>query len=93
MITFTNHKDMISCWDEAGRPLDDDTLSAITETAGELKRLGFDDDWLVFEGQCRVCNFRQNIICPATNGIDNQECGNCGHMTMMEREIPEWERS
>ena len=91
MITFTSRQDMVSCWGEAGRPLDEDTLSAIEQTAGDMQRLGLDDDWLVFEGQCRICNFRQNIICPAENDIDNQECGNCANMTMMEREVPEWE--
>ena len=91
MIKFQNHADMISCWDEAGRPLGSDTLAAIKETADDMKQLGIEDVWLVFEGQCRICNFRQNIICPAENDIDNQECGNCGNMTMMEREVPEWE--
>ena len=92
MIEFANRKDMISCWNEAGRVLDDDTLVAIEDTAGEMKRMGLEDRWLVFEGQCRICNFTQNIICPAENDIDNQECGNCGNMTMAVREIPEWEK-
>ncbi len=91
MIQFATHDDMISCWDEAGRPLDGDTLIAIESTVDEMKRMGLADNWLVFEGQCRICNFRQNIICPAENDIDNQECGNCGNMTMMERDVPEWE--
>ncbi len=91
MIKFANHIDMISCWDEAGRALGNDTLVAIEETADEMKRMGLGDKWLVFEGQCRICNFIQNIICPAENDIDNQECANCGNMTMAEREIPEWE--
>ena len=91
MISFKNHADMIGCWDKAGRPLDDDILSDIKSIGADMKRLGMDDNWLVFEGQCRICNFRQNIICPAQNDIDNQECENCGNMTMMEREIPEWE--
>ena len=91
MITFTSCQDMISCWDEAGRPLDSDTLADIEETAYEMEWMGLEDRWLVFEGQCRICNFVQNIICPAENDIDNQECGNCGNMTMAEREIFEWE--
>ncbi len=91
MIQFKSHIDMMSCWNEAGRPLCDDTVTAIKNTAVEMKRIGVDDNWLVFEGQCRICNFRQNIICPADNDIDNQECGNCGNMAMMERETPEWE--
>lgn len=91
MIEFANHLDMISCWDEAGRPLDKQTVAVIEDVASDLKRLGYDDYWMVFQGQCRVCNFRQNIICPAGNDIDNQECENCGDMTMMEREVPEWE--
>ena len=90
MIEFDTCTDMVSCWDEVGRPLDSDTLIAIEKTADEMKRMGLEDRWLVFEGQCRICNFVQNIICPAENDIDNQECGNCGAMTMAEREIPEW---
>lgn len=92
MTVFSSHKDMISCWDEANRPLDSDTVTEIKEVAVEMKRMGVDDNWLVFEGQCRICNFVQNIICPADNDIDNQECGNCGSMTMQEREVPEWEQ-
>ena len=92
MIEFDTCTDMISCWDEAGRPLDKDTLADIEETAYEMEWMGLEDRWLVFEGQCRICNFVQNIICPAENDIDNQECSNCGNMTMAEREIFEWER-
>lgn len=92
MICFESHTDMMSCCDEAGRPLCSDTVTAVKEVAVEMKRMGVDDNWLVFVGQCRICNFIQNIICPADNDIDNQECGNCGNMTMMEREIPEWEQ-
>lgn len=92
MISFKSHTDMMSCWDEANRPLDSDTVTEVKEVAAEMKRMGIDDNWLVFEGQCRICNFVQNIICPADNDIDNQECGNCGNTTMMEREVPEWEQ-
>lgn len=91
MISFTSHEDMMSCWDEAGKPLGSDTVAAIKEVADDMKRMGIKDDWIVFDGQCRICNFRQNIICPASNDIDNQECENCGNMTVMERDIPDWE--
>jgi len=91
MIEFTSHSDMISCWAEAGRPLDTDTLTAVKDTAEAMRRMGLEDRWIVFEGQCRICNFRQNIICPAGNDIDNQECGNCDNMTMAVREMPDWE--
>ena len=91
MIIFVNRQDLISCWAEAGRSLDEDVLADIEEVAGELNRLGLDDKWLVFDGQCRICSFRQNIICPAGNDIDNQECEHCGNMTLMEYETPEWE--
>lgn len=89
MIEFMSRNDMISCWDEAGRPLDSDTLADIAETAYEMDWMGIEDKWLVFEGQCRICNHVENIICPAGNDIDNQECGNCGNMTMAEREEDE----
>ncbi len=92
MIEFASCTDMISCWDEAGRPLDASVLADIESTAYEMQWMGLDDKWLVFDGQCRICNFVQTIICPAENDIDNQECYNCGNMTMAEREIPEWEQ-
>ncbi len=82
---------MMSCWVEAGRPLCQETVECIEESAKESRRLGLSDEWLVFEGKCRICNFKQNIICPVENDIDNQECGNCGNMTMAEKEKPEWE--
>ena len=91
MIRFANRADMISCWDEAGRSLPEETINNIETVARDLRRLGYDDSWMVFQGQCRICNFRQNIICQANNDINNQECENCGDMTMMEYEIPEWE--
>lgn len=91
MIEFKNHLDMISCWADAGRPLCQDTIDDIEYSAAESRRLGLGTGWLVFEGKCRICNYVQNIICPVENDIDNQECGNCGHMTMQEKEIPEWE--
>ncbi len=91
MIKFENHTDMISCWDEAGRPLCKDTVDAIESTSKELVVSGDKDEWLVFLGKCRICNFEQNIICPAVNDIDNQECNNCSNMTMQVKEILEWE--
>ena len=91
MIKFYGHIDMMSCWDEAGRPLCEDTITAIKDTAADLEILSIADEWLVFRGKCRICNSEQNIICPASNDIDNQECFNCGNMTMQEKEEPEWE--
>lgn len=92
MIKFKDHTDMISCWVEAGRPLCRETVDVINSVAAELESLGMDDEWLVFEAKCRICNFEQTIICPATNDIYNQECENCGAMTMQVKEIPEWEQ-
>lgn len=92
MITFKNHKDMISCWDEAGRPLCKDTVTGIEQVQADMDKNGLGSEWLVFVGQCRICNAIQNVICPATNDLDNQECHNCGDMTMQDREIPEWEQ-
>ena len=92
MITFSNTEDLISCWVEAGRPLDDKTIAVINEIQAEIDHSGIEQGWMVFEGQCRICNHEHNIICPSVNDIDNQECGNCGNMTMMEKEIPDWEQ-
>ncbi|KKN47302.1 hypothetical protein LCGC14_0664070 [marine sediment metagenome] len=91
MIKFKDHVDMIGCWEEAGRPLNKETVDAIEKVSSELKTMGEEDVWLVFEGKCRICNFEQNIICPIINDLDNQECANCEHMTMQEKEIPDWE--
>ena len=91
MIRLVGHENVISCWKEAGRPLHPDTVIAINDIALDLSYSGLPDDWLVFLGKCRICNFEQTIICPAFNDIDNQECGNCGAMAMQEKEIPEWE--
>lgn len=91
MIKFKSHIDLISCWAEANRPLCQDTIDCIEQSSAESKTLGLSDEWLVFRGQCRICNAEQNIICPIENDIDNQECHNCGNMTMQEREVPEWE--
>ena len=92
MIEFDNHITLIQTWSEAGRPLPSSTIEAIIEVANELADLDYEDEWVVFRGQCRICNYEQNIICPAVNDLDNQECYNCGHTTMMIKEIPEWEQ-
>lgn len=91
MITFAHSKEMISCWVEAGKPLDSETIAVINEVQSEIDELDRGYKWLVFEGQCRICNYTQNIMCPSSNDIDNQECYNCGNDTMMEKETPEWE--
>ena len=91
MIKFKNHTDMISCWVEAGRPLSQDNIDHIETIATELEALGEKDEWVVFPGKCRICNFEQDIICPATNDLDNQECESCGNMTLQVKEIQEWE--
>ncbi len=91
MIKFKNRFDMISCWVEAGKPLCQDTIDCIEESATESKKLGLSDEWLVFLGKCRICDFEQNIICPVENDTDNQECQNCDNMTMQVKEIPDWE--
>ena len=90
-IFFTNHLDMVSCWDEAGRPLDAELVENIESVAAEAEYLGRSSEWVCFRGKCRICNFEQNIMCPAENDLDNQECENCGHHTLQVKENSEWE--
>jgi len=92
MLKFKSRHDIIGGYADAGKPMDQETIDALESVAAELKALGYDDNWVVFEGQCRICNNEHTVICPASNDLDNQECANCGNMSMQEKEIPEWEQ-
>lgn len=92
MLKFNNHNDIVGALADVDAKRYRNTIDAVNEVAEELKKEGFSDEWIMFLGQCRICNYEENIICPAYNDLDNQECGNCGNKTMQEKEIPEWEQ-
>jgi len=93
IICFEDHQEIIDCYNEAGRPMDSDTIQLIKDTAKELVAKGFPGKWLVFQGECRICSFDHDLlICPASvDDIENLECSNCGNMTVQPKEYNEWE--
>ena len=91
MVTFENHTDVIKAYAELSMPLPKNLIEDLKAVATQLEMFGEEDRWLVFEGQCRVCNYMQTVICPAVNDLDNQVCVNCNHDTMQPIEVPEWE--
>ncbi len=93
MVICPSKEELIGAYNDAGMPFSNDNLAALNEVDAELKEQGLDRRFAVFAGQCRICNYEQTVICPAINDTDNQECWNCGNMTMQERDIPEWEEA
>ncbi len=83
--------DIISAFDDAGRPLDAETKSDLDETEEILRHSGVNLEFAVFPGKCRICNDEQGIIAPVIADLDNLECINCGNMTVQEKEDLEWE--
>ena len=82
--------DVIALYEEAEQPLDEDMVESLAFVDKQLaheKSKAF----VVIDGQCRICNFKQVCIAPEICDYDNLECGNCGQSTVQEREIPEWE--
>ena len=92
MFNCDDHNIIVDALAEVDADHYSDTILAVKEVAADLKEDGLQDLWVWFIGKCRICNHVENIIAPAINDLDNQECGNCGYMTMQEREIPEWEQ-
>ncbi len=84
--------DVISLWEEAGKPLDADILVDLEEVDADLMAEGLNRNFVILDAQCRICNYKSLIICPAICDLDNLECENCENKTMQERNIPEWEK-
>ena len=89
LIEFDDHRTLIEAWKLAGKPLSVHMTKSIISIAEDMKRLGLQDEWVIFPAQCRICNYIQNVICPAANDLDNQQCSECGEMTLMPQELPE----
>ena len=91
MVTFENHTDVIKAYAELNRPLTKELIDDLEAVSTHLEMLGEDDRWIIYVGQCRVCNHKATIVTPAVNDIENEPCYNCGHDTMQPIEVPEWE--
>ncbi len=83
--------DIIDLFKEAKKPLDKEILLDLAKVDNDLKSDGLDRSFVLLDGQCRICNHKQLLICPAVCDLDNLECANCENMTVQERDIPEWE--
>lgn len=90
MIILDTHLDIIAAYEEAGRPLDSDTLSELSQVATETPD---SYQWVVFEGKCRICNYLLTIIAPySPEHIDHMECPNCDQLAVQELELEDWQQ-
>lgn len=89
-IFCKNAQDVCELFKEAKKPLNDLLKADITEVAEDLNREKLDEGFVVVLSKCRICNYESTNICPAIVDLDNLECGNCGNMTMQEKDEPEW---
>ncbi len=90
MIYQGTKENIVAIFTEAGRSLDAETKADLVEVETELRDNELSLDFIIMLGKCRICNHECTIITPAIVDLDNLECGNCEHMTMQEKEEPEW---
>ena len=88
-IRLANSDQVIAMFKETVKPLSPHMIASLDQIQTELIEAEIPTNFNVLIGKCRICNNEQITIIPSVADLDNMECGNCGNMTLQEKDDEE----